>query len=324
MTEAEVDHSFWKIFVLGFLTVAGFFAAIFGWHKFWDNFGYSWLALAVGGLLIFLVAAVLDVFFIKSFSKLSFIGFLASFLVLVFLPLSGFAIGVVGAAAFLALFLLAAKRAFDIANNSIRINFFLIADTLLNKTITGLMLFWAVIFLFYYFNFSDFTFNQKINQQIINQTLLGAQPIMRIFSPNFSPYQKTGHVIGEFAADQAGRLTPKFELQLPAVKERIVREVTAQLERNIKDIFPAADFQATIQDNFYNLVREKIDRLPDNQKLMVAIGLAMLIFFVARGLAFVFLWFFSLAAFIAYKFLLLVGFAQVNLETRSREYISLP
>jgi len=324
VTEAEVDHSFWKICLLGFLTVAGFFGVIFGWYKFWATFEYSWLALAVGGLLVFLVTAVLDVFFIKSFLKVAFIGFIASFAPLVFLPLSAFSISAVGAAAFLALFLFAAKRAFDIANNSIRIKFFLITDTLLNKVVTGLMLFWSVIFLFYYFNFTEFNFDQRINRQIINQVLLGSQPIVKMFSPNFSPDQKTATVVEEFAADQAGRLVPKFDLQLPTIKQKIVKEVAGQFQQNLKNIFPAVDFQDTVQGNIYRIIENKIDNLADNQKLMVAIGLAMLIFLVTRGLAFVFLWFFSLAAFVVYKFLLLVGFAQVNLETRSREYISLP
>ncbi|MDP2705646.1 MAG: hypothetical protein Q8O49_00345 [bacterium] len=324
VTEAEVDHSFWKIFLLGFLTVLGFFGAIFGWHKFWATFDYSWLALAGLGVLVFLVAAVLDVFFIKSFMKVAFIGFIASFMPLVALPLTAFSISAIGAAAFLALFLLASKRAFDIANNSIRIKFFLITDTLLNKTVTGLMLFWSVIFLFYYFNFTDFEFDQKINQQIINQALLASQPIVKIFSPNFSPYQKAATVIEEFAKDQAGRLVPKFDLQLPGVKEKIIKEVAGQFEQNLKNIFPAVNFQDSIQGNFYRLVESKINNLADNRKLMVAIGLAMFLFLITRGLAFILLWFFSLSSFIVYKFLLLVGFAQVNLETRSREYISLP
>ncbi len=324
ITEAEVDHSFWKIFLLGFLTVIGFFGAMYGWQAFWQSFNYYFLLLAVVGLLVFVTAAVLDVFFIKSFMKVAFIAFVA-FLASLFLFLSsGFSIAVVGGAAFLALFALSAKRAFDIANNSIRIKFFLITDTLLGKTITGLMLFWSVIFLFYYFNFTEFEFNQQINRQIINQTLLASQPIVKIFSPRFALDQKTELVVEDFVRDQASRIVPKFDLMLPGAKDAIVKQLMQQTEQNLAGIFPDTDFKDTIRHNFYNLIEKKINNLPDNQKFMVAVGVAMTIFLIFRGLAFIFLWFFALTAFIAYKFLLLVGFAQVNLETRSREYISLP
>ena len=73
----------------------------------------------------------------------------------------------------------------------------------------------------------------------------------------------------------------------------------------------------------YDQISRYVSRLSPNTLTILGFVAALLLFFALKGFAALFYWLVILFAFVVFKFLVVIGFAYVNLETRSREYIML-
>lgn len=321
--EAEVDRSLIKILFFGLITVAANGAAIYGFKSFLETFNYFFLFLALIAGLIFLTAAALNVLFIKSFTKIFLIILLAVVLpVLLFYPDFSMVV-IAGAAVFLAWSVSASQRAFNIAVNSVKVKFFSVVGPALAKTITGLLLFATAIFFVKYFDFNQKVFNERINNEVVHQFLVLSQPAVGLFAPKFSPQAKSEDVFNSFIKEQVRKITPKFESQLPSVQQRIINEAGKMARQTLESRLGKLDFEKSFEENTRLLINRWLDNLTAQQKLTVAVVLAVVFFAIVKSFSFLLFWFVELTAFVVFKFLLLINFAHVSLENRSREFIIL-
>lgn len=324
ISEAEVDRSVWKVLILGVLTIAASIVAIYGFNHFLVGFQSRFFLLGLVGAIFLLIMAILNVFFIKSFVKIITIGVFAAGIPLVlFYP--GIDIVLIAGAVLFFLFLMeASRRGHGAINNSLKMKFFLTAGSVLPKAVTGFLLFLAVIFFTHYYSVEGKKFNENINWAMVNQTVNASAPAINFFLPGFSADSSTDEILGLFVGKQVRSLVPDFERYMPEVQQRIFNEVFSSFKDNLQRTVGSVDGKKTLAENLYVFLAGRyLNNFSDMNKLIFAAVFTFLIFLVAKGATFLFNWLIEFLAFVCFKILIIVKFAYISLENRSREFVAL-
>lgn len=335
--ELETDKSLLKIFFLGVLAALFSFSAIYSFNQFLltSRFGYlGWSLVTSTG---FLVMVILEVLFIKSLAKLNLLIFLQSVApLLVFsarlFPKPSYLL-LSGAGIFFLLLMMITSQGVRLIANSVKIRFFGLADIILPKAVTALLVFMSVILYLNYFEWGKF--NDRLGQASVDQILILSKPIVRFWFGDFSFNQSAGDFLKIISESQLKNLKPELigsqieELDLnfdrlsPQAKNVLIEQSAKELRITLEKKLGPIDLKEPINELVYHRIKDYINNLPVKSKSSLGFTIVLLIFLTIKGIVPIFYWLIGSIAFIVFKLLLLSGFAYITLESRSREFILL-
>jgi len=323
VSEAEIDRSIVKIILIGFFIIAACFGFAYFLNLFFKTLQFGFLLLGLALAVLALILIILSVFYIKSFNKLAAITFLSALLSLaVFYP--DFSNLIIISAFVLFIFLLLAYyRGFKLINNLIQLRFFLVASSILPKALTAFVIFAIIVFFNYYFDIKNYKFNEALNKIFITNFIKITEPIFKIFLDDFSFQSSGDEVIKAIVKKRINNLIPDFDRLLPAVKEKVFNEAFIEFKKNLEKDLGPIEGTKPVSEILFSVVKGYLDNLSENGKLIFAVGFSLFLFFVIKGIAFFFYWLIELMAFVLFKFLIVVGFAYISLENKSREFVIL-
>ena len=338
--DLEEDQNAFKIFILTALGVVLIFTAISTANLFLTTArgAYFWWSLLAN--IFFLILSVLQAFFIKSGARMFLITFIESVSTLVifykylYYPKSSLILFSAPLLLFVFLFL-AINHGSKILSNNVKIQFIWVARTIIPKAVTGLLLFLVILVYLNYFEWGKF--NEKLGKALVNQILIGATPIFRIWAPDYSSSQTTQNFLNDIAENQLSKFKPSFLKGSPfdfeAVdfdklteeqKEVLINQTSKELELAFENMLNnSLNSKEPLNQTVYRLINDYFKKLTPQVKSMFGLITAALLFFFLKGIAILFYWLIEFLSFIIFKFLIAVGFAHISSETRGREFVLL-
>lgn len=331
--ESEEDRSFWKVLILAALGAASVFLSFFLFDKFLIEGNLTRALGSVFFAALFLSLFVLQVFLTKSRAKIALLSLLQAIAPLLLfieriyptpsLPL------VLAFAAFFLFLVAAAARGEREISNSMTIRFFAVAKSIVGRAVAGLLIVFSVLLYLTYFVWGGF--NESFSKRLTDQTLAASEPLIGTFLVEVS----FGDTVSDFFRTLAenelrkikvgpeGESAIEFQRLPPKEQERIIGEISLEFEKQAEKIAGPLNASATVKDEVFRVIKDYVEEMPAATKSVLSVGLAVLFFFSARGIAFLFYWLPEFIAFIIFKIFLVTGFAYVSLESRSREFIML-
>lgn len=333
----DADFSIMKIVMLALFSIGASLAMVYEFIEFLSSLQYAFLWFATAALFMFLVMNILNTFFIKRFSIIAGIALLETGLpVLLFLsrikteawPL------IIGFSLFFIFVLAGINRGRSHLGNSIKIKFFATTKMVTAKLVTGVLIGVSVVFYMQCFSVGGACV-EGFGREVLNQALNLSKPIVNIWIPNISADQSVSDFFKQFAISEIGRvqynggltsINPKngiSEIPLEA-REKIVTQFSGELQKTVEQKTGPLNAKASVRNEVFRLIANYLGKLPDAMQTLVSVGMAILLFFSLKGIAFLFYWFVDLIAFLVYKLLIAADFAVVTYETRNREFVILP
>ncbi len=319
----DVDRSILKIAVLAVFSVVSLSAFGYFFKLFFQSGEEKLLLISGLSAIIFLIFFTLQTLFIKSLKISSLMIFLSCVgLAAVFYDIANSAILIGIALVFLALFFSNLNGVREL-RNSLKISFWKINKTVLPKAIAAIFLFISII---YIYGGSKTNGEFFISQQNFEKIVLSPSMIM---VQRFYPEINTSLTINELAVNLAKKqIGESSELNvLPlTVKKTMVNQAAAELEKQIAgflSISKSAGKKSTISEAIYEALKNKFNTFPENIKSLILIGVVLTIFLTLEVLALPIRLIISFLAFIVYEILLAFGFANIELEGKSKEIIIL-
>jgi len=316
--DAEADYSLWKIIAVIAVTAAS--AALFGLtlsHQFS-------LSRVFGAGLLFAAFITIQPLLIKDRNKILFSVFLS--VISLFLPLflsdipffSPVFFSVMAASfIFLVWGQLSGKEELD---NALRIRFSKLSGRVLSKSLTAIALTAAIVFGW------SFNINTLFSEKFINSIIDISKPVIGYYVPNFDPAMNFRDFLAVSAKQTlAGNNVVEFNLMPETLKNQLINQTVENSRRSLENNFGInIDLDLSFSENVRNAITEK---LKDPASLIPAdhlsIAAAIIIFLIARGTLWIFSWLVAALSFFVYQTLLAISFAEVTLETRSKEVILL-
>ncbi len=334
--EAETDRSVWKIIILGILGIVASVASVSGFNRLLLGADYLYFWPTIIASTLFLIISILQIVLIKGLYKLTIIAFLESAAPLVILwdkiyPQPSIALAVGAAFAFIFLFA-AARRGRSVLENSIKMRFFEATKTFLPKIATGFLIFFSLILYLNYFEWGNFT--QEMGRRVVAGVLMGSEPIVKVIVPAVSFQSTVRDLLKGLAAEELNKTKiaisgvsggPETDFRsLPLQdQQKLIIQATDQLQKIMITQFGNVDPNEKVSDFAYDLVLKYSSDLSKSSPWILPAIVILVFFFAIKGILVLLYWLIALLAFLFFKMLIVFGFAYMNLETRSREFILL-
>ncbi len=320
--EVEIDRSMPKIIALAaagiiFAFFFGYFLKLFVLESRTDYLIFSFSAF-----VLYLTVFLLNVFFIKSGSRISSIIFLESLALLgVFYDKLSLMLGLGVLASFLILLWANYSGRLEL-ENMLKIRFWRVGKKTLPKAITALALFVAVAYAGVgSFGENDFFISSKAFEKILSP--IAEMKIVQNFLPGFALEKPFDEFIKDLAKNQIEQ-NPQFKLLPQKAKKELVNQTAKELEKKASDLIGGpVNSKIKTSDLLYQTMVSKFKELPENIKNFLPVGLATLIFLTIVSLILPIRWLVSVLAYLVYEICLALGFSTIMLEGRSREIILL-
>jgi len=336
--EAEIDRSVLKIILLALLGAGLSVLSVKLFLNFLLNvqgvFFFLWLAAAVA----FLVVILLQTIFIKSKMKLVGVMFFQGIVPLVLFvdqlyPVTSVLL-MVGAGFFTLFLVLGSYKGWRFLGESLTIRFSFMAKIVLPKVVMGMIFLLLSVLYIQYFELNKFT--DTLGESIVSETLIASEPVVKLWFPNISFNQSVKSFFESVAEAQLRsirvettrsdgvRVSVEFKTLTDEMKKQIIVDAGEKVrmafeEKSASPFSPDTSMKSAIflaTKKYVQSNSEKMGNLFPAIVLLVA-------FFTFKGIFSLIHWLISLIAFLIYKFLVAVGFAYINLESRSREFILL-
>lgn len=335
--EQEIDRSLLKILFLGLLGVGFSVLSVFFFNRYLISAQPHFFWGAVLGSAAFFVMMILQVFSIKSAGKLNIILFfetiapLAIFYDKIYPEPSRLLIG--GALVAFIFAVLGANQGLKLLANSIKISFWPTSKAILPKAVTGFLVLLSVIFYLNYFKWGNF--NDQLGQKLLDGLLLSGEPIIKLQWPGVSFNDKFGDFLFGISESQlkkmklpvteraAANFRGDFKTLPPEAKKQLIERTALELEKVIENYTGPIDSAKQTRILIYELIKKYVGSLSASSRFLLSLGAVAVVFFTMKGLAALFYWLIIFVAFVVFKFLIVIGFAYVSLESRSREFILL-
>ncbi len=337
--DEEADTSAWKLIVLALLGVTSGILSSSYTVQFFKTADTHFLLMALLYASIFVIVGVLESFFIKSASILWLLASLEglSFLSFFVAP-SGFissSIFIGGSILFLFLIMHAILSGRRALLNSLNIHFFEVMKPVVTRVITALLIFVSVFSYVYYVEQNKMT--DSIGKVFVNDLLNSVQPIMSFQIPGASFNQMLPDFIKVVAtnaltdsnislqdttSNQAVKVN--FSRLPPAQRTDLINQASQNIEQSLQKDFGTLDMSQNVYETFFTVIKNFVSKFSDTTKITVIISFIILVFFILKGISFVWLWIVEAVSFLIFKLLLATGFAKISTETCSREFVILP
>lgn len=335
--EPDVDRKNWKIVILGLLITASSYGLFHYFNRFLASLkGLDFLLFALT-LLVFLVFTTITSIFVKSEWKLYLISFFsaaAAYFVFYDLWLEPAGAVIAGGAIIFLLFLSAGFRgATQSVENSLKIKFFLVAQSITPRITLGISLFISIIFFCSYFLLGQF--NEKLGKTVFDQSLTSSEPVLKLWFPAARFDQSIDTFLRSLALAQLKKTNLKISLgageetqlnfsQLdPGVQDALLKQTTDKMLSYLESKIGAVNTRKLVREVAYDLVLELIVGLPPQAKLVIGAFIALILFSIIKSTANFLYWIPNSIAFLLFKLLVVLGFAYKSIETKAREFILL-
>jgi hypothetical protein len=335
--EAEADTSAWKIALVGVIGAILSFCGSYYANRFLEtgDYGFVWLSLL--WLCLFFTTLILAVFFIKSSRALKLIAFAwgivpAAFLFPHFYPnpswpliaaLVVFAFGLVAGV----------RRGSAILSNSVRIRFHEVAKNALPKAVTGFLILICVLVYLNYFEWGKF--NEPLGRTLVTQALVASEPALTVWLPAVSFTDTVQQFFETLAESQLRNADPDVITRSlseysgsyadlpPREKQVLVTALGDEMRGSLEKFTGTLAPETRMTDAIYQGLKGYVGKLPGMMQMWGGIIVALIVFVVLRGFAFLFNWVVGGVAFLLFKALLVTNFAHIATEMRSREFVVL-
>ena len=336
--EAEIDRSVLKIVLLTLISVGFSVLSVKLFLNFLLNVQSGFFFLWLGAAVAFLVVVLLQTIFIKSKIKLVGIMFLQGII-----PLALFidqlypviSVPLMVGTGFFALFLvLGSFKGWRFLGESLTIRFSFMAKIVLPKVVMGMIFLLLSVMYVQYFELNKFT--DVLGESIVSETLIASEPVVKLWFPNISFNQSVRSFFESVAEAQlrnirvettrsdGARVSVEFKTLTDDIKKQIVSDAGEKV-RVVFEEKSGSSFSpdASIKSAVFLATKKYIQTNSEKMGSLFPIIIMIVAFFSFKGIFSLIHWLISLIAFLIYKFLVAVGFAYVNLESRSREFILL-
>lgn len=149
--------------------------------------------------------------------------------------------------------------------------------------------------------------------------------LISIFVPNFKFQMPIQTVLAGLLEPQLAKEVPNYKNLPAAAKEIILESAIRQqfLDRLEKSLGTKIDAKEPVGQAIYDSLATKFGQLDDAVKNWITIGIFVILFFTIQFIFIPIRWLLSLLLFPIYLLLLAVNFANIRLESRSKEVLVL-
>lgn len=336
--EAEIDRSVLKIILLTLLGAGLSVLLVKLFLNFLLNVQSAFFFLWLGAAVAFLVVILLQTIFIKSKIKLVGIMFLEGIIPLVLFTDQLYpvmSVPLMVGTGFFALFLvLGSYKGWRFLGESLTIRFSFMAKIVLPKVVMGMIFLLLSVLYIQYFELNKFT--DTLGESIVSETLIASEPVVKLWFPNVNFNQSVRSFFESVAEAQlrnirvettrsdGARVSAEFKTLTDEMKKQIIIDAGEKV-RMVFEEKSSSSFSpdAPIKNAVFLAIKKYIQNNSEKMGSLFPIIVVIIAFFTFKGIFSLIHWLISLIAFLVYKFLVAVGFAYINLESRSREFILL-
>ncbi|MDP1689464.1 MAG: hypothetical protein Q8L47_05065 [bacterium] len=237
------------------------------------------------GVVLFLQSAVMLIPFIYFLTIFSIVGFIITFLLLYWGSVSG-------------------KNELMY---SLKVRIFRISKFILPKAITGLSIFVVACYM------SVFQNNGLlVSPDTFKRIILPAEAITKIVMSEFS--------LNDTFENAILKLRPEMAKFTKDQKTEAIKQQQDSFSKLLQTKFGTNDILINI---FYNAYKENIGKVSPNSKILVLLMVGVLLFLIVRSIGTPIAWFVALVSAAIFEILIVLGFATIVLETRSKEIVIL-
>lgn len=322
VSEDDFDYSLIKVFSFLALNFITLFLGFYCFKIFLEELNVYYFRLSFILFSLFFIFSLLDVLLIKSVKKIFWFSFFSAiFSMGVFLENFQNILFVGGFIFFIFLFF-SFKLGNEFLKNSLRIKFFELADLFFKKLFFGFLLFLFLIFFVYYFNLNNFQFNEEINNFFIKKIINLIKPILPIYFNTDNENVLLKDLFRNLALKEINKSIPDFKDYLPQIKEKILTEAIKKYQSNLEEKFKIKlDLDKGLKDNIENNILVYLRKLDAKSRFYFALGFVFILYGIFNIIFKFLAYFYAFLTFLIYKFLIVIGFIHVSLETRSREFV---
>lgn len=317
----NIDRSMIKIVIIAILSIASFFCFGYFLKLFFQNGDTKFFLISGLSAVLYLIIFILQNLFVKNFSVnilmifLTCLGLLAAF----YENFANSAILTGIALVFSALFFANINGIREL-KNCLKINFWRLNKIVLPKSIAAIFLFFSIIYIYNgVASQKDFFISKPDFERILSPSVLMAQKFYPELDLSLT-FSKLALTIAKKQIEE----NPKLNVLPKAVKNSMASQAAKELEESaIGFIGAPISKDLKISEALYEAAKYKFNTSPENVKSLILLGAVLTIFFTLEILALPARFIISFLAFIIYEILLAFGFANVELEGRSKEIIIL-
>lgn len=216
----------------------------------------------------------------------------------------------------------------NLFKNSIEIKFLQISKLIIPKIITGLLIFCVFILYFHYVSLGYF--NEKMAKDTFNKVLNSFEPAFSVWISGIHFNMTVDEAmevitISNYRKNKVEILDNKidFDTLQDSQKEIMINEGVNKLKEKLDKNFGKIDGSKLVRDQIFSILSAKISKLPPIVKNITGGGFLLIMFFVLKGIAFIFYPIISFIAFVFYKIFLVAKFGNVELIDSRKEIIYL-
>jgi len=334
-SEPEVDRSILKIIIFALFGAAFGIFSVYLFSGFLGSFDGNLFLVWFPVSLIFFVFVTLQSVFIKSRWRLGSVLFVQGLL-----PLALFwrelypnpsALILIAAGVNLLFLITAGLKGQIMAADTFSVRISPVAKQVVPRAIAGMLILLTAVTYTYYFPRKNFT--DELGRSAVGEVVRSAQPILNIWFPGVSVAEPVGTFIRDLAIaklqDTSVDLTQQdgtptsvsFRFLPERMKQQLIENVAQGIQSSILQATGGRiSMDETVEDATYNALREAVTGASEELKTAGGIAIAVLFFFILKGLFSLFYWLIALLSFLFFKFLIVVGFAYLSAEDRTREF----
>ncbi len=338
---ADEDRSWWKILLMGLLGAGASFGVFYYFSLFLTGLNVSDFWLFVACFVILLIFSLLEVLFVKGVWKIFFLGLLQT-CVPIILFVGRFAAADANDVrivilAFLVGFyfvFLGMHRGRRLIQNAMKLRFFDVSRRTLPRVASGMLIVISVVLYLSYFSWGIAP--ADLGLRITDGIVSDMKPLSGIIVPGatIDPQQNMGDLIKSIALqklesskitiqDQNRNVSVTYASLPPDYQAKVLNDVISGINGGLQSQFSFFNSNQTVGAFVYGVVNEYFARFSSFLGPYASILIVAALFFLAKGTLAVFYWLIEFLAFVLFKVLIVFGFAYVNLETRTREFLLL-
>ncbi len=220
------------------------------------------------------------------------------------------------------------EKGLIVLKNSVEIKFVQIAKEIIPKIVTGLLIF--LVFLLYFHYVSMGHFDKNVAKRTFDKVLNSFNPALKIWVPDASFDMTVNELLNKLALTELERSKIdllKQNINLAELSDQEKQALIADTVKSFKEKFEnnlgEIKENQTVRSKLFGVLNDKISNLPAVAKKISGGGFLLIIFFILKSLALLLYPLIEFIAFILYKSLLALNFANVDLEDARREVIKI-
>jgi hypothetical protein len=220
------------------------------------------------------------------------------------------------------------EKGLIVLNNSVEIKFVQIAKEIIPKIVTGLLIFSVFLLYFHYVSLGHF--DKDVAKQTFDKVLNSFNPVLKIWIPGASFDMTVNELLNKLALTELERskidlLKQNINLAELSDKEKqaLVADTVKNFKKKFESNFGEIKENETVRSKLFGVLNERISNLPPVAKKISGGGFLLIMFIILKSLALLLYPLMEFIAFVFYKSLLSLNFADVDLEDARREVIKI-